>query len=372
MSVASIVNALPVRLRAELTWYADMTVVLAVDGAEAAAFTLNLRRGVLEVLDGDRGGAHASLRFADKAALVDYLTGADLAGLEAASAPPLKATGTPPSGSTPTLTSRPTRPRSTSPATARSTSPVGSALAQLLPTAIGFALSPVALVEMVLVLFSRRARTNSLIFLAAIMIAVFVIPFIGASGADAATSSAASRSTTEAVVLLIVAALLAVLAWRNYRNRHDASVPAMLGKIDGMGPAAVLVLSAGVTFANPKNLVLLLGAGAVAAKQGLSTVELAATLAIFTDHRHLAVHRHGRLPAPRGRASQHRLQQCKEWLLRNNRLIMAAVLAALALALASQGIDRAMTQSARDHSPTAKRAGQLAGMTGRWSVVCRW
>lgn len=215
---------------------------------------------------------------------------------------------------------------------------MGSGLAQLLPTAIGFALSPIALVEMVLVLFSRRARTNSLIFLAAIMVAVFVIPFLGASGAEAATSSTTSRSTTEAVVLLIVAALLAALAWRNYRHRRDTSVPAMLAKIDGMGPAAVLVLSAGVTLANPKNLVLLLGAGAVAAKQGLSAAGLAGTLAIFTivaTSPFVAMVAYLRLG---GRGSQQRLEQWKEWLLRNNRLIVAVVLAVLALALASQGL----------------------------------
>jgi hypothetical protein len=63
---------------------------------------------------------------------------------------------------------------------------MGTALAQLLPVALGFALSPVALVEMVLILFSRRALTNGIVFLACIMVPVFGIPFAGAAGQDAA------------------------------------------------------------------------------------------------------------------------------------------------------------------------------------------
>lgn len=46
---------------------------------------------------------------------------------------------------------------------------MGRSIVALLGVAVGFALSPIALVEMVLVLFSRRARVNSLVFLGAIV-----------------------------------------------------------------------------------------------------------------------------------------------------------------------------------------------------------
>lgn len=76
--VAAIIAALPVRLRAELTWYIQQTLVLDIGGPEPGAFTLHLRRGVLEVLDSAAGDADATIRFADKAALVDYLAGTAL------------------------------------------------------------------------------------------------------------------------------------------------------------------------------------------------------------------------------------------------------------------------------------------------------
>lgn len=84
MSVQSIMAALPVRLRAELTWYVQMTLAVSVAGPDPGQFTLHLRRGVLEVLDGLAGDADATARFAGKAALVDYLGGTSLDDLESA------------------------------------------------------------------------------------------------------------------------------------------------------------------------------------------------------------------------------------------------------------------------------------------------
>ena len=46
-------------------------------------------------------------------------------------------------------------------------------------------------------------------------------------------------------------------------SRSDRVRPLAL-KIQGMGPWAVVLLSAGVSIANPKNLVVLLGAGFIA------------------------------------------------------------------------------------------------------------
>ncbi|HTT50285.1 MAG TPA: alkyl sulfatase dimerization domain-containing protein [Streptosporangiaceae bacterium] len=83
--VAAIIAALPVRLRAELTWYVEQRLVLDIAGHEPGTFTLHLRRGVLEVLDGAASDADATIRFADKAALVAYLTGTAVDQLVASS-----------------------------------------------------------------------------------------------------------------------------------------------------------------------------------------------------------------------------------------------------------------------------------------------
>lgn len=83
---ASIMAGLRMRLRAELTWYVDETLVMEVMGDEPAAFSVHLRRGVLEVTEVSTQTPATEpevvVRFADKAALVDYLIGVDLSELE--------------------------------------------------------------------------------------------------------------------------------------------------------------------------------------------------------------------------------------------------------------------------------------------------
>ena len=55
----------------------ERSIAFLVDGAEAGAFTLRLRLGVLEVHTGtkDEDAVTATIRCADKAALVDYPSG---------------------------------------------------------------------------------------------------------------------------------------------------------------------------------------------------------------------------------------------------------------------------------------------------------
>lgn len=83
LPLGSIIAGLPVRLRAELTWYIDETFVITVGGTEPGDFTANLRRGVLEVQVGVATEAIAVLAFTNKAALADYLTGRPIAELTA-------------------------------------------------------------------------------------------------------------------------------------------------------------------------------------------------------------------------------------------------------------------------------------------------
>ena len=131
---------------------------------------------------------------------------------------------------------------------------------------------------------------------------------------------------------------LLVIAWHNLRARHSKSVPKVFEKIGGMGPLAVILLSAGVTIANPKNLVILLGAGSVVGKQGLSATQLALTLVIFTVIATAPFLVMVGYLAFGGTAATRNLERWRQWLLRNNRLIMAIVLAVLGIVLAIQGV----------------------------------
>ena len=64
---------------------------------------------------------------------------------------------------------------------------MGDALLLLIPAAIAVALSPMGIVEMILVLFSDQARPNGIILLLTVLAGALILPLLGAFAFDAAT-----------------------------------------------------------------------------------------------------------------------------------------------------------------------------------------
>jgi hypothetical protein len=220
---------------------------------------------------------------------------------------------------------------------------MNEALLQLLPAAIGFALSPIALVEMILVLLSKKAKSNGLLFLVCIMIPVFAVPLLGAMGISAASTATESAPAAWVGWLILgFGLLLALMAWNNFKNRHDASVPKVFDTIENMGTGAVMFLSAGVTIINPKNLVVLLGAGSTVAALGLTGSELLLAIAIFTVVATLPFSIIVAYMFLGGEKAAQRVQIWKAWLLSHNRLIMAIVLGLLGLVMIGKGLTAVM------------------------------
>jgi threonine/homoserine/homoserine lactone efflux protein len=216
---------------------------------------------------------------------------------------------------------------------------VRSTFLTLVPIAVAVGLSPIALVQMILVLLSRRSRTNGPIFLAAVTVEVFLLAYLSATLLSATAEDAAGRQPILAVVLLAGAAGLLVLAIRSFRARHEQKVPAILDAIDTMGPKGVLLLSFGATVLNPKNLLLLISAGSVAGEQGYSSSDVALLVLAFTAVAMLPFSLMVGATLFGGDGTARRLDRWKVWLLANNQLLMAGILLLLAVMLAVKGID---------------------------------
>jgi hypothetical protein len=212
-------------------------------------------------------------------------------------------------------------------------------LIAVLPSAIAFAISPIGIVEMILVLFSRRSRVNGIVFLVVVIVPTILIPLAGAKAYDVASDASSSATSTGAAILLVVlAALLLWLALGNWRRRTDPSAPAVFAKIDGMGPGAVAILALGITVANPKNLALLLATGKLLGSSGLTGTELLLAVALFAvlaTLPFLVVIGYRLLG---GVSAEGRLDGWKATLLAKNRLIMAIVLGALGVLLVIKGV----------------------------------
>ena len=118
-------------------------------------------------------------------------------------------------------------------------------IASLIPAAIGIALSPVPIVELILVIFSRRRLPNTVAFVLTLIVLSAAAVALGAAGEKATESSGHHTSAGMAVMLVVLGVLLLLVGVRNWRNRADASEPKVFQTIAGMGPAAAAFLALG-------------------------------------------------------------------------------------------------------------------------------
>jgi hypothetical protein len=141
---------------------------------------------------------------------------------------------------------------------------MGQAIGDLLPFALGVAISPIPIIAIIVMLLSSRAGANSASFLIG-----WIVGVTGASVALVAISgslspgSNGSPSTSSSVIKLVAGLLLVMLARRNFRKRpkegQAAELPGWLAGIDSFTPPKAAGLGVLLSAANPKNLLLMAG-----------------------------------------------------------------------------------------------------------------
>jgi hypothetical protein len=211
---------------------------------------------------------------------------------------------------------------------------VSDVLVTLVPAAVGVAISPAPIVELILVLFSRRRTVNAIAFVLTLWIATAVVLAIGAAGGQAADGGSSEPSAVLGWVLLALGGVLLALGVRNWRNRADRSEPAVFFTISGMGPGAVAFLAFGAVAVNPKNTVLLLAAGQSVGASPSPLLYGVAFVLMATLPYWLAVG----YALLGGEAAHARLDRMRAWLVGNNRAIMGVVCVVLGLVLLGKGL----------------------------------
>jgi threonine/homoserine/homoserine lactone efflux protein len=162
---------------------------------------------------------------------------------------------------------------------------MGQAIGDLLPSALGVALSPVPVIAVILMLGTPRARSNGLAFalgwvLGLVIVSVIVVLLAGdADDADSGSSTAVDWIT------LVLGLLFLVMAWKQWQARPKPGVepelPKWMSAIDQFTAGKSLVLGAALSGANPKNLALTLAAAASIAQAGLDGGGTAVAIAVF-------------------------------------------------------------------------------------------
>ncbi|MCI0632402.1 MAG: GAP family protein [Actinobacteria bacterium] len=207
---------------------------------------------------------------------------------------------------------------------------MGEAIGEVLPMAVGVALSPIPIVAVVLMLVTPRARANGPAFVLGWLLGLAIVgAVVLAIAGPMATSDQGEPAAWVDWLKLLLGVLLLLVAIRQWRARpHEGegvAAPKWMGAIDSFGPGKSLgagVMLAGV---NPKNLLLAVGTAAAIARTGISGGEQVVAYAAFAVIGTMGVGAPVVLFFVLGERSREMLDRLKTWMSRNNTTIMAVL-----------------------------------------------
>jgi threonine/homoserine/homoserine lactone efflux protein len=220
---------------------------------------------------------------------------------------------------------------------------MGEALGQALPLAVGVAVSPLPIVGVVLMLGTPRARSNGLAFITGWVVGlalVGTIVLLVSSGGDA--SEEGQPADWVNVLKLVLGAGLLLIAVKQWRGRpaagEEAEMPKWMRAIDSFTPAKSAGFGVALSAANPKNLLLVVAAGAAIAQTGVSAGDQAVAMAVFVLIGSLGTGAPVALYFALGERSKHVLDELKAWMSQNNTAIMAVLTLIIGAKLIGDGI----------------------------------
>jgi hypothetical protein len=220
---------------------------------------------------------------------------------------------------------------------------MGAAIGEMLPLAIGIAISPLPIIAIILMLITPKARSNGLAFLGGWMLGLAVvgtIVLIVANTAGIATSSGPSQ--TVSIIKLVLGLLLLVVAWRQFTKRtkpgEDAPLPKWMRALDSFTPGRSVAVGALLSGVNPKNLILTATAAAGIAATGLAGAQQAVVLILLILIGSLGIIAPVAVYFAMGDKAARVLDGWKTWLAANNATVMMVLFLVFGVTLIGKGI----------------------------------
>jgi threonine/homoserine/homoserine lactone efflux protein len=220
---------------------------------------------------------------------------------------------------------------------------VGAVIGQVLPLALGVAISPIPIIAAILMLLSPKARVTSVGFLlgwvAGIVVAVTVFTLL----ASVLPESAGDESKPiQGTVQLLLGAGLLLLALGQWRKRpkagETAAMPKWMQAIDKVSFPLALGLGFLLSAVNPKNLLMAAGAGVDIGNAALTVGETIGVIAIYA----LIAASTVLIPVVGYLLAAEKLRgpldSLRVWLARENAVIMAVLLLVIGATLIGKGI----------------------------------
>lgn len=220
---------------------------------------------------------------------------------------------------------------------------MGSVIGDILPLALGVAISPIPIIAAILMLLSPQARSTSLGFLLGWVLGIIVA--VGVFTALASVLPEADPNASQpisGVIKIILGAGLLFLALKQWRGRPkpgaEAVLPKWMSAIDTMTAVRALVLGFLLSAVNPKNLLMAAGAGVIIGSAELNGGEITLAIVVFVLIAAASVAipviayllASSRMAAP--------LESLRAWLVQNNATVMAVLLLVIGVVMIGKGI----------------------------------
>jgi threonine/homoserine/homoserine lactone efflux protein len=221
---------------------------------------------------------------------------------------------------------------------------LGQAIGDLLPLALGIAISPIPIIAVILMLFSERARANSAMFLLGWITGVLggmVILLIIANTQDL-TQSNGQPDDSVSTIKLVLGALLIFAALRQWQKRpkegETPTLPQYLQAVDTLTPLKALGLGVILAAVNPKNLMMLVAGAITIAQADLSDNDTVIAVIVFVVIAISTVTVPVVLYNVMGTRAQPILDSMRTWLAANNAAVMAVLLLVIGVVVIGKGI----------------------------------
>lgn len=219
---------------------------------------------------------------------------------------------------------------------------MGDAIGQFLSYAVGVAISPVPIAALLLMLVTKKAKTNSPLFLLGWLVGlsvagaiVLLIPGLETDQGDPTTVNGIVKG-----VLGLLLLFAAVRAWRGRPQEGEvAEAPGWMERIEGFGGGAAFGVGVVLTAANPKNLLLTVGGAATIAAADLSTTEEWLALGVFVLIASLTILIPVIVYLVLGDKAEEAMINTKDWLIQNNSTVMSVLLLLVGISLIGDAIE---------------------------------
>jgi threonine/homoserine/homoserine lactone efflux protein len=220
---------------------------------------------------------------------------------------------------------------------------MGEVIGDVLPSALGVAISPVPIIAVILLLLAPNARAASVAYLVGWVVGITVAVVVVSLVINPVDSSKPNNPSTFASVLkLVLGVLFLLMALRSWRSRpragHEVTMPSWMTTIADFDAPKALGLGLLLSAVNPKNLAMCIAAGASIGGEADDGSSAVVGVVVFVVLASLSI----AVPVLGYLVAQERmrgpLDELRQWLTAHNSAVMSVLLLVLGVSSVGKGI----------------------------------